>query len=104
MEIPIMAHFAEIDEKFVVLRTVVVDNRVITDENGVEQESRGVEYCRKLLGGIWIQSSYNEKFRKNFALPGYVYDAGRDAFIPPMPPYGDWIFDEESCKWLLVPR
>lgn len=103
-----MAHFAEINDYFVVLRVIVVDNRVITDENGVEHESKGVEYCRNLLGGTWIQTSFNEKFRKNFAHPGYVYDAGRNAFIPPKPTVGEslgeWIFNEETCKWLFVPR
>ena len=29
---------------------------------------------------------------------GYVYDAVRDAFIPPKP-YRSWILNETTCQW-----
>ena len=38
-----MAHFAELDENNVVLRVTVVHNDVLKDENGIEQESLGLE-------------------------------------------------------------
>lgn len=94
-----MAHFAELDESNIVLRVIVVDNRDTSDENGVEREHIGQLYLEKILGGIWKQTSYNAKFRKNYAGIGHTYNAQLDAFIPPKP-YTSWILDEISCRWV----
>lgn len=80
-----MAHFAQLDENNVVQQVIVVNNSELLDENGVEQESKGIQFCQALLGGTWIQTSYNGNFRKNYAGAGYVYDSQLDAFIPPKP-------------------
>ena len=87
-----MAHFAEIDPNGgTVLRVLVVPN---------EQEHRGQDFLANELGlgGVWIQTSYNNNIRYNYAGIGYTYDATRDAFIPPKP-YGSWLLDEETCQW-----
>jgi hypothetical protein len=93
-----MAHFAEIGLNNIVQQVIVVHNNELLDENGVEQESKGQEFCRNLLGGTWLQTSYNGSFRKNFAGTGYTYDSIRDAFIPPKP-FDSWMLDEEICQW-----
>lgn len=93
-----MAHFAEIDGDMLVTRVIVVSNQELLDENGVEQEARGRAFCENLLGGTWIQTSYNANFRKNYAGIGFKYDSIRDAFIPPKP-YPSWILDEDTCQW-----
>jgi hypothetical protein len=93
-----MAHFAEIGLNNVVQQVIVVHNNELLDENGIEQESKGQEFCRNLLGGTWIQTSYNGSFRKNFAGSGYTYDSERDAFIAPKP-YNSWVLDEDTCQW-----
>lgn len=93
-----MAHFAEIDESGVVLRVIVVHNNELLDENGVEQEAKGADFCRGLFGGTWVQTSYNGNIRKNFAGTGYTYDSGRDAFIPPKP-FASWTLNEKTCRW-----
>lgn len=95
-----MAHFAELDENNVVLRVIVVSNADTADANGVEDESIGVAHCRKLLGGRWVQTSYNGNKRKNYAGIGHTYDPVRDAFIAPQPD-PNYIFDEEKCGWIL---
>ena len=46
----------------------------------------------------WIQTSYNGKFRKNFAGISFTYDTKRDAFIAPKP-YPSWLLNEDTCKW-----
>ena len=46
----------------------------------------------------WIQTSYNNNIRKNYAGRGYSYDEVRDAFIPPKP-FDSWILNEETCNW-----
>lgn len=92
-----MAHFVELDENNVVIRGIVVNNSELMD-NGIESESKGIEFCENLLGGRWIQTSYNRSFRKNYAGEGYTYDQERDAFIPPKQ-YNSWVLDEELCVW-----
>ena len=93
-----MAHFAEIGLDNKVLRVIVVHNNELLDENGVEQEAKGIVFCQSLFGGNWVQTSYNANFRKNYAGVGYTYDATRDAFIPPQP-YPSWVLNEETCQW-----
>jgi hypothetical protein len=93
-----MAHFAEIDGDYKVTRVIVVNNNELLDESGVEQEMLGRQFCSNLLGGTWIQTSYNGTIRKNFAGLGYTYDVARDAFIPPKP-YNSWLLDEVTCTW-----
>jgi hypothetical protein len=85
-----MAHFAEIVEG-VVARVLVVPDA---------QEHRGQDFLADDLGlgGIWIQTSYNARIRKNYAGIGMSYDADRDAFIAPKP-YASWILDEDTCQW-----
>ena len=94
-----MAHFAEIGLDNKVLRVIVVNNNELLDENHIEQESKGVDFCRNLFGGTWVQTSYNGAIRKNFAGAGYTYDSTRDAFIP-LKPFDSWLLDEETCRWV----
>jgi hypothetical protein len=93
-----MAHFAEIGLNNVVTRVIVVHNNELLDENGIEQESLGINFCNNLLGGTWLQTSYNGNFRKNYAGEGFVYDSDRDAFIPPHP-FDSWTLNEDLCIW-----
>ena len=93
-----MAHFAQIDENNVVQQVIVVHNNELLDENGIEQESKGIQFCQSLFGGNWVQTSYNSNFRKNYAGQGYTYDSVRDAFIPPKP-YNSWVLNEDTCNW-----
>lgn len=93
-----MAHFAELDSNNVVLRVIVVANADTSSADGTEKEYIGQAFCERLLGGTWKQTSYNAKFRKNYAGVGYTYDAQRDAFIPPQP-YPSWQLNEDICLW-----
>ena len=81
-----MAHFARI-ESGIVSQVIVVANDVLLDENGIEQEFIGAEFCADLFGGEWVQTSYNGKFRGNFANPGFTWD-GKE-FKPVPPPNGE---------------
>jgi hypothetical protein len=94
-----MAHFAQIDESGIVTRVIVVNNSDILDKSGNESEQVGKNFCSNLLGGVWIQTSYNSNFRKNYAGIGYSYDQTRDAFIPKKQ-YPSWILDESTCTWV----
>jgi hypothetical protein len=95
-----MAHFAELDENDIVKRVIVINNKDILDEDKNENEEIGIAFCKNIFGQFtnWIQTSYNGKFRKNYASKGFKYDKTFDAFISPTP-FPSWILDETTCKW-----
>lgn len=86
-----MAHFAEIDIDSIVIRVLVVPN---------EQEHRGQEFLADDLGlgGRWIQTSYNNNIRKQFAGIGYTYDEINDIFISPQP--AAWFYLDNKFDWV----
>ena len=93
-----MAHFAELDATNTVTQVIVVHNNELLD-NGVESEAKGIAFCQSLFGGNWVQTSYNASIRKNYAGIGCTYDPVRDAFIPPKPEEGNWVLNEDTCRW-----
>ena len=80
-----MAHFAKIDSNNTVTQIIVAEQDFIN--SGVVGDSF-----------LWVQTSYNKNFRKNFASIGGTYDKTRDAFIPPKP-YASWVLNESTCHW-----
>ena len=107
----LMAHFAKIENN-IVTEVLVVHN---------DLEHRGADFLANDLGlgGIWIQTSYNNNFRKQYAGIGYTYDEINDVFIAPQPyaswslnenfewqpptprpEEGLWYWDEDSLSWL----
>ena len=94
-----MAHFAKIDDSNIVMGIEVVNNNILLDGDGVEQEQLGIDFLVSLYGsGTFKQTSYNGNFRKNYAGIGYTYDENRDAFIEPQP-YPSWTLVEDTCQW-----
>jgi hypothetical protein len=112
-----MAYFAKLNSNNIVETVISINNAVITDSNGVEQEQLGIDFINQLYNtnDTWKQTSYNTKlgkyynqdntlgdqsktFRKNYAGIGYTYDQTRDAFIP-IKPYNSWVLNEETCNW-----
>ena len=93
-----MAHFAELDETNVVLRVIVVHNKELLDADGAEQEALGQAFCVNLLGGRWVQTSYNSTFRTSFAVIGGVYNSVKNVFIP-LQPGPEWVLNEETSMW-----
>ena len=88
-----MAHFARLNETNEVIRVHVLNNEVITDGDGVEQEQLGIDFLTELHGaGNYVQTSYNDNFRKQYAGKGGSYDAAKDKFIGPQP-YPSWFLD-----------
>lgn len=94
-----MAHFAKLDSDNKVIHVSVVNNSDITDADGNESEELGIEFLRKIHNhSNWKQTSYNSKFRKNYAGIGFTYDQKLDAFIPPQP-YPSWILNKTLGGW-----
>jgi hypothetical protein len=104
-----MASFAKIGLNNKVIEVLSVNNEVLKDSNGIEQEAIGIDFLTKLTGySVWKQTYYNTNggvhslggtpLRKNYAGIGYHYDQARDAFIPPKP-FNSWVLNENTCQW-----
>tara|TARA_B100000686_G_C16039186_1_gene594423 strand:+ start:32 stop:415 length:384 start_codon:yes stop_codon:yes gene_type:complete len=97
-----MAHFATIDNSTTkVINVEVVNNAVITDSDGNEQEQLGIDFLQQIHGGggvTYKQTSYNGNIRKNYAELGGTYDADKDAFIG-IKPFNSWVLNNTTCKW-----
>ena len=93
-----MAHFAQLDENNVVTQVIVVANEELLLD-GVENETKGIMFCKSLLGEDtrWVQTSYNGNIRKNYAGIGFTYDPVADHFFAPQP-YPSWTLDADA-KW-----
>ena len=94
-----MAHFAKLDNSNTVVQVIVVDNKDILDSNGVESETIGQQFSQQFGEGTWVQTSYNNNFRKNYASIGGTYDPVRDAFIS-IKTHPELVLDEETCRWI----
>jgi hypothetical protein len=93
-----MAHFAQLDENNVVTQVIVVANEELLLD-GVENETKGIMFCKSLLGDDtrWVQTSYNATIRKNYAGIGYTYDPVANHFLAPQP-FPSWTLDTDA-KW-----
>ena len=95
-----MAHFAKLDENNVVTQVITINNQDMIDpHSGQEDEILGIAFCKKLLGGNWKQTSYNNSMRVRYAGIGYSYNAALDAFIPPQP-FASWTLDNDIADWV----
>jgi len=91
-----MAHFAELDLNNKVLRVVVGCNQDV-ENNGGEQSEQAAEYFKTVVplsknGVKWVQTSYNNNFRKQYAGIDSTYDSTKNKFIAPKP-YDSWSLD-----------
>lgn len=95
-----MAHFAQLNENNVVTNVIVVGDKDCLGKDGTESEQVGINFCQSIFGPDtrWVQTSINNRIRKNYAGIGFTYDAQRDAFIPPSP-FSSWVLDEQTCLW-----
>jgi hypothetical protein len=104
-----MANFAELDIFYTVLRVVALDNNEML-EDGIEKETVGAKKLHDMLGGTWVQTSYNTwnnqhrsggtPFRKNYACIGGKYDPARDAFMSSNATiYPSWVLNEDTCQY-----
>ena len=93
-----MAHYAKLDETNNIISVHTLNNEVITDNDGNEQEQLGIDFLTQLHGGTWKQTSYNGNIRKNYAGVGDTYDDTRDAFISPQP-FDSWVLNETTCRY-----
>ena len=77
-----MAHFAKINNNNIVTEVIV------SEKDFINSGKVGDEF-------LWLQTSYNNNFRKKFAAVGDTYDKTKDKFISPQP-YPSWTLDEND--------
>jgi len=117
-----MTHFARLDQDNKVSAVLVIANKDILDENGLENEQKGIDFCHKIYDKevtncSYKQTSYNTRerkhydpsgnlsqdqskaFRGNYATVGGLYDISLNAFIPENK-YTSWIFDETTYTYI----
>lgn len=97
-----MAHFAKLDQNNTVLEVHVISNTELLDENGVEQESKGIQFLINWCNGThtnWKQASYNGNIRKRYPSVGDTYNPQLDIFLPPKP-YPSWVLHETMTYWI----
>jgi len=96
-----MAHYAFLNSSNIVTEVIVGKNE---GEDGIDWEKHYSEF----RGQACKRTSYNTcagvhmnggtPYRKNYAGIGYLYNATRDAFIPPKP-FASWVLNETTCLW-----
>ena len=77
-----MAHFAQIKDGIIEM-IIVVNNEILIDDDGIEKESIGIDFCKTLFGQEtnWVQTSYNGNFRGIYAGSASHYDEEQDLFV-----------------------
>jgi hypothetical protein len=96
-----MSHFAKVIDGIV--ETVHVVDQDFINSGKLGDSNNWIQTSYNTRGGVHYAPDSNEPdggiaLRKNYAGIGYIYDVGRDAFIPPQP-YPSWKLDEDTCQW-----
>ena len=79
-----MSHFAKLNNN-------IVTEVIVSEQDFINSGAVGDSF-------LWVQTSYNGNFRKNYAAVGHTYDKTKDAFIAPKP-YPSWTLVEDTCQW-----
>ena len=91
-----MAHYAELDINNKVIRVLTACNQDIATHGGeLSEEASNYfgTYTPFSENGVkWVQTSYNNNFRKQYAGIGYTFDSVKNKFIAPQP-FASWSLD-----------
>jgi len=79
-----MSHFAKLNNN-------TVTEVIVAEQDFINSGAVGDSF-------LWVQTSYSDSFRKNYAGVGDTYDKTRDAFIAAKP-YPSWTLVEDTCQW-----
>ena len=80
-----MAHFAQVDNN-IVRNVIVINNSDCGGGDFPDSEPIGQAFIASIgIAGGWLQTSYNNNFRGQYAGQGMTYDPVLDEFISPQP-------------------
>ena len=78
-----MAHFAQVQDG-IVRNVIVVNNSDCGGGEYPESEPIGQDFIALIgIEGEWLQTSYNNNFRGQYAGQGMTYDPTLDEFVSP---------------------
>jgi len=79
-----VAHFAQVDEYQIVRNVIVVNNSDCGGGEFPDSEPIGQAFIAAIgIAGDWLQTSYNNNFRGQYAGQGMTYDPVLDEFVSP---------------------
>jgi hypothetical protein len=91
-----MAHFAELDINNIVIRVLrACDQDIATHGGELSEEAANYfgTYTPFSENGVkWVQTSYNNNFRKQYAGIGHTFDSIKNKFIA-LQPFPSWSLD-----------
>jgi hypothetical protein len=94
-----MAHYAELDINNKVIRVLTACNQDIATHGGELSEEAanyfGTYTSFSENGVKWVQTSYNNNFRKQYAGVGHTFDSTKNKFISPQP-FASWSLDSND--------
>ena len=94
-----MAHFAELDINNKVLRVLKACNQDIINNGGEQSEQAALHFQSVVKfsenGVKWVQTSYNNNFRKQYAGIGYTFDPIKNKFIS-IKLFESWSLDDND--------
>ena len=80
-----IAHFAEVDEYQIVRNVIVINNSDCGGGDFPDSEPIGQAFIASIgIDGDWLQTSYNDNFRGQYAGQGMTYDPTLDEFVSPV--------------------
>jgi hypothetical protein len=115
-----MAHFVQITDG-VITKGLVIHNDVVGTEFPASEPIGKQFIAEHGYEGEWVQTSFNNNFRKQYGLMGGTYNAEHDVFIAPQPflswsldanhdwqaptpkPEGYFYWDEDVLEWVAFP-
>ena len=78
-----MAHFAQVTDN-IVRNVIVIDNSDCGGGDFPDSEPIGQAFIAAIgIDGDWLQTSYNNNFRGQYAGQGMSYDPTLDEFVSP---------------------
>jgi hypothetical protein len=80
-----MSHFAKINWHDNKMKTGTVTNIIVAEQDFINSGKVGDSF-------LWVQTSYNNNFRKQYASINGTFDAENNVFIAPKP-FNSWVLD-----------
>jgi hypothetical protein len=78
-----VAHFAQVENN-IVRNVIVIDNSDCGGGDFPDSEPTGQAFIASIgIEGEWLQTSYNNNFRGQYAGQGMTYDPVLDQFVSP---------------------
>ena len=93
-----MAHYAFLNENNIVTEVITGRN----EDEVVDGITDWEEHYSSVRGQVCKRTSYNNRYRKNYAGIGYEFRAdlnAPDGAFVPQKPFISWILNEETCLW-----